>query len=46
MERILTAIASVQRLLDPEVEGEEDKPKSSSIRRIELLRQMIISGLD
>lgn len=46
MERILTAIASVQRLLDLEVEGEEDKPKSPSLRRIELLRQMVISGLD
>jgi helicase len=46
MERILMAMASVQRILDPEIEGEEDKPKSPSLRRIELLRQMIMSGLD
>ena len=46
MERILMAMASVQRILDPEIEGEEDKPKSPSLRRIELLRQMIMSGLN
>jgi helicase len=46
IERILMAMASVQRLLDPEVEGEEEKPKSPCLRRIELLRQMIKNGLE
>jgi len=46
IERILMAMASVQRLLDPEVEGEEEKPKSPCLRRIELLRQMITNGLE
>jgi len=46
IERILMAMASVQRLLDPEVEGEEEKPKSPCLRRIELLRQMIRNGLE
>jgi helicase len=32
--------------LDPEVEGEEEKPKSPCLRRIELLRQMIKNGLE
>ena len=46
MDRILMAMASVQRLLDPEVEGEETKPKSEQLHRIELLRQMVKMGLE
>lgn len=46
MERILMAVGSVQRLLDPAAPEGEEKPKSLQLRRIEILRQMIINGLD
>ena len=39
------AAASVQRLLDPDGEEDEPKPKSPQLLRIELLRQMVINGV-
>jgi helicase len=45
MDRLLMAVASVQRLLDPEPHEEEEKIKSPLLRRVELLRQMVINGL-
>jgi helicase len=45
MDRLLMAVASVQRLLDPEPQEGEEKVKSPLLRRVELLRQMVINGL-
>lgn len=45
MDRLLMAVASVQRLLDPEPEESEEKTKSAQLLRIELLRQMVINGV-
>ena len=45
MDRLLMAVASIQRLLDPEPEEGEEKRKSPQILRIELLRQMVINGV-
>ena len=45
MDRLLMAVASVQRLLDPEPDEGEEKIKSPLLRRVELLRQMVINGL-
>lgn len=45
LDRLLMAVASVQRLLDPEPAEGEEKVKSPLLRRVELLRQMVINGL-
>ena len=45
MDRLLMAVASIQRLLDPEPEEGEEKRKSPQILRIQLLRQMVINGV-
>lgn len=45
MDRLLMAVASVQRLLDPEPEEGEERTKSPQLLRIELLRQMVINGV-
>jgi helicase len=53
MDRLLLAVAGIQRLIDePTNEGEPNKaetckrPKSVNLRRIELWRQMILTGLE
>lgn len=46
LDRLLMAVASVQRLLDPDPEEGEEKIKSPTLLRAELLRQMVINGLE
>jgi helicase len=49
MDRLLVAMAGVQRLLDGVDAGNKagsEKEKSEEVRRIELLRQMIANGLN
>ena len=46
MDRLLMAVASVQRLLDPEPEEGGEKTKSAQLLRVELLRQMVINGVE
>jgi helicase len=48
MERILTAMGAIQRLLEKRPETEEAQPaeKSRKLQRIDLLRQMVLNGLD
>ena len=48
MDRILTAMGAIQRLLEKRPETDEIQPteKSKQLQRIDLLRQMVLNGLD
>jgi predicted flap endonuclease-1-like 5' DNA nuclease len=48
MDRILTAMGAIQRLLEKRPETDETQPteKSEQLQRIDLLRQMVLNGLD
>ena len=45
MDRLLMAVASVQRVLDPESKEGKEKRKSPQLLRVELLRQMVVNGV-
>jgi helicase len=48
IDRILTAMGAIQRLLEKRPETDETQPteKSEQLQRIDLLRQMVLNGLD
>jgi helicase len=48
MDRIITAMDAIQRLLEKRPETDETQPteKSEQLQRIDLLRQMVLNGLD